>query len=117
MKKWLLVILLLGSVCPAHALTIDQMYISTFGHYNQTYDPTGYASQQSFMIFGQADYYIGTPSDLRFQFHPATHLSDDFPAEVKPQTGPGLFCGVERPADFLLLPACQTGPVIGYDQG
>lgn len=76
MKKWLLIILLLVSVCPAHALTIDQMYISTFGHYNQTFDPNGYTFQQSFMVFGQADYYVlndGSSWDSGAGWHPKAY--------------------------------------------
>ena len=76
MKKWLLVILILCTTSPAYALTIDKMYTSTFGHYNQTYDPTGYASQQSFMIFSQADYYVlndETNWDSGAGWHPDTY--------------------------------------------
>lgn len=76
MMKWLLVILMICTISPAYALTIDQMYTATFNHYNQIYDPTGYASQQSFMIFSQADYYVlndGTNWDSGAGWHPDTY--------------------------------------------
>jgi len=74
MKKWLWGIFLFFTISPAYALTIDQMYTATFGHYNQTYDPNGYTSQQSFMIFSQADYYVlndGSSWDSGAGWHPA----------------------------------------------
>lgn len=75
MSNHLLPILLALAATPIHALTIDRMVTAPFGQYIQTYDPAGYVSQRSFMIFGPADYYVlddGTQWDAGAGSHPAT---------------------------------------------
>jgi hypothetical protein len=55
----------------ATAATINQMYLATFGHYTQTYNPGG-----QFMILSQADYYRlsdGTSWSSGAGWHPDTH--------------------------------------------
>lgn len=57
MRNGLLPILLAFAATPIHALTIDRMFTTPSGLYIQRYDPAGYVSQRSFMIFGPAAYY------------------------------------------------------------
>jgi PEP-CTERM motif len=50
----LTIAVLVVSAFAADALTIDQMYVSPFGHHTQTYDPLG----TGLMIMGFGDYYV-----------------------------------------------------------
>ena len=72
MKKTIYSLLTLGVISfNVQSATIDIMYTATFGHYWQNY----YASNQQFMIFSQADYYLlddGSTWDSGAGWHPNT---------------------------------------------